>query len=431
MRFWLIERGGVFARGIVGAIRDIVAIGLLLACPLQAQTGAVLEGLADAKYPASNMVIDVTKPPYNAKGDGVHDDTQAIQDALSDTMGLHKLLYFPEGTYLISKTLQWSKKNSSGRDAWGKNFLCGQNVGKTTIRLKDGTFTDSQNPQSMMWCGGFGSADWFHNYVENLTFDIGSDNAGAIGLQFYSNNSGAVRNCRFIASGDSGVVGLDLGHRDMNGPLLVRNCEVIGFDRGISTARAVNGQTFEFITLRNQRRFGFDNEGQSIAIRNLLSVNAVPAVRSYGSFCLIEAKLDGIKDAARWPAIINYNGGRVFLRDIETSGYSRSIGDVVTPDWFAATRITGEDKPGSLGPSITEYCSHPTTTAFPAPESSLRLSIKEPPPVPSIPLSNGQMSMTSGLTRPDKRSLRRPFKKRWTQGPQRFSYPVSMQWMPP
>ena len=44
-----------------------------------------------------------------------------------------------------------------------------------------------------MWCGGFGSADWFHNNVENLTFDVGAQNPGAIALQFYSNDSGTVR----------------------------------------------------------------------------------------------------------------------------------------------------------------------------------------------------------------------------------------------
>lgn len=352
----------------------------------QPRLGADLEALGDAVYPRSNMVIDITKPPYNAKGDGVHDDTEAIQKALSDMMGLHKMLYFPQGTYLISKTLEWSKKNSTGRDAWGKNFLCGQNVAKTTIRLMDGTFTDAKKPQSMMWCGGFGSADWFHNYVENITFDVGKNNAGAIGLQFYSNNSGAVRNCRFVADEESGIIGLDLGHRDMNGPLLVRNCEVVGFDRGISTARAVNGQTFEYITLRNQRRFGFDNEGQAITIRGLASFNAVPAVRTYGCLCLIDAKLTGTADSDRWPAIINYNGGRIFLRDIETSSYARAVADVITPDWFAVTRIQGEDKPGTIGPCVTEYCSHATVTAFPNNAGSLRLEVKEPPFVPIDPV---------------------------------------------
>lgn len=345
------------------------------------QYGARLDLETDVVYPSTPMIIDVTKPPYNAKGDGIQDDTAAIQRALTDTMGMHKMLYFPNGTYLVSGTLQWSKKNSAGRDAWGKNFLCGQNVGKTIIRLQDGTFTDPKNPASIMWCGGFGSADWFHNYVENITFDVGKSNAGAIGLQFYSNNSGAVRNCRFLAGQDSGLVGLDLGHRDMNGPLLVRNCEVVGFERGISTSRAVNGQTFEYITLRHQRQFGFDNEGQAISVRGLLSENGVPSIRSYGVFCLIDAQLYGDAEANKWPAIINYNGGRLFVRDVTTTGYKRAVGDVETPDWFAAVRVEGEDKKGSLGPDVSEYSSHPYTRAFPGLASSLRLPVKDPPVV--------------------------------------------------
>lgn len=353
----------------------------------QPKTGAEFDGIEDIFYPTNSMVINVTLPPYSAKGDGVHDDTEAIQKALSDMMGSHKLLYFPSGTYLVSKTLLWSNKNSSGKNAWGKNFLCGQNPKTTIIRLKDDTFSDRQKPQSIMWCGGFGSADWFHNYVENLTFDVGETNPGAIGLQFYSNNSGAVRNCRFLAGPSSGAIGLDLGHRDMNGPLLVRNCEVIGFERGISTARAVNSQTFESITLRGQRRFGFDNEGQAISIRGLLSENSIPAIRTYGVFCLVEAKLIGLTGAEKWPAMINYNGGRIFVRDADTLDYARAIGDVVTPDWFAATRISGEDKPGSSGPAVREYCSHRTNMAFPTKETSIRLPIEETPASPLEPIS--------------------------------------------
>lgn len=363
-----------------GCVLCLVGAGIAQAeGPVSA--GAVFEEQANITFPASPSIVDVTKAPYFARGDGQADDTRAIQQALSDVMGQHKLLYFPNGTYLVSQTLHWSKKDSAGSDAWGKNFLQGQNAAKTVLRLKDGTFTDATKPLSIMWCGGFGSADWFHNYIQDITFDVGKNNPGAIGLQFYSNNSGAVRNCRFVAGEGSGLVGLDLGHRDMNGPLLVRNCEVAGFQRGISTARAVNGQTFEHITLRGQAQLGIDNEGQAISIRGLRSENAVPALRSYGTLCLLDAELTGIDGANRWPAIINYNGGRIFLRDIKTSGYGRAVGDVATPDWFAAVRLTGEDKPGSRGPGIGEYCSHPTTSPFPSAAGSLRLTIKEPPEV--------------------------------------------------
>jgi hypothetical protein len=344
--------------------------------------GAKFDEGTNITYPKSLYAIDITQAPYHAKGDGVTDDTEPLQRALLDLMGQNKMLYFPNGTYLVSKSLKYSNKNSEGKDAWGRVYLQGQNAMKTIIRLMDATFTDPGKPDGIMWCGGFGSADWFHNYIQDMTFDVGMKNPGAIGLMFYSNNMGAVRNCRVIAGEGSGLVGLDLGHRDMNGPLLVSNCEVIGFERGISTALAVNSQTFERITLRGQRQVGFVNAGQAISIRSLLSENSVPAVLSYGAFCLIDGKLTGQPGAAHSPAIINHNAGRIFVRDVTTSGYGRAIGDVETPDSNAAYRITGEDKPGSLGPDVTEYCSHTATNPFKSGTQSLRLKVEETPEVP-------------------------------------------------
>ena len=116
-----------------------------------------------------------------------------------------------------------------------------------------------------------------------MTFDAGRGNLGAVGLQFCSNNTGAVRNVEIISQDGQGEIGLDLGHPDMNGPLLVRRVSVKGFRRGVVTARAVNSQTFEHIKLTGQTEFGLDNHGQAISIRGLTSDNAVPAVRSYGT----------------------------------------------------------------------------------------------------------------------------------------------------
>jgi Pectate lyase superfamily protein len=360
-----------------------LSLGVLLLPPRlianDRPVGAMFDEKISVRFPDTSAVIDVTKAPYFAKGDGKTDNTESLQKALSDVMGAHKILYFPNGTYLISRTLFWSKKNSKGEEAWGMNWLQGENGLKTIIRLKDGVFGDPVMPSSMMWCGGFGSADWFHNYVQDLTFDVGANNPGAIGLQFYSNNSGAVRNCRFLAGAGSGMVGIDLGHRDMNGPLLVSNCEVVGFQRGICTSHAVNGQTLEHITLRAQTQFGIINEGQAISIRSLLSENAVPAIQSYGTCCMLDANLKGTGAASSVPAIVNFNGGRVFLRNVSTIAYGRALGDVTSPDSTAAFRLVGEDKPGSRGPNIDEYCSHEATILADSKPGSIRLMIKEPP----------------------------------------------------
>ncbi len=333
-------------------------------------------------YPRHASIVDVTLPPYAARGDGKTDDTAALQRAINEVTGQHKILYFPKGVYLISDTLKWPKQ-VAGRNNWGFTFLTGEQRDHTVIRLKDGVFSDPKKPGSLMWCGGFGSADWFHNYVENLTFDVGTGNPGAVGLQFYSNNSGAVRHCRFIAGEGSGLTGLDLSHRDMNGPLLVQHCEISGFRRGVTTGHSVNSQTFEHLTLRGQSEVGLANEGQTVSIRGLISDNAVPVVSTYGTLCLVEATLTGCGQANRAPAIVNFNGGQLLVRDVKTTGYQRALGDVShTPDAAAAWRLTPADQAATLGPDILEYGSQAAASPFPSPRQSLRLPVKEAPEIP-------------------------------------------------
>ena len=64
-------------------------------------------GAADVKEVA-NLKNYVTPQMYGAKGDGVTDDTSAIKEAVENTP-IGGCLYFPDGTYYITETIEISK----------------------------------------------------------------------------------------------------------------------------------------------------------------------------------------------------------------------------------------------------------------------------------------------------------------------------------
>src|SRR5258708_18269070 len=77
--------------------------------------------------PNRRVLINVKNTPYNAKGDGVTDDTKAIEAALDGAAG-NEVVYLPASTYLIRNTLHISRPNISIR---------GDGPASTIIHLAD------------------------------------------------------------------------------------------------------------------------------------------------------------------------------------------------------------------------------------------------------------------------------------------------------
>ncbi|MDX2037088.1 MAG: glycosyl hydrolase family 28-related protein [Isosphaeraceae bacterium] len=327
--------------------------------------------------PTGSGVVDLSAPPYSAKGDGVVDDAPALQRAIDDFQGAHKVLHLPRGVYRLSKPL----KLKPGK-GYGYNNIRGAGVDRTTLRLDDGILADPAKPRAVLSLAFNGRedgsgvhADWFNNNISDLTIDAGRNNPGAIGLQYYSNNVGALRNVRIRSADGRGRIGLDLGYADQNGPCLIKGIEIEGFAQGMSTGATVNSQTLEHVKIRGATEIGWENGGQCIAIRGLDVESGGVGFRSkFGVVALIEARFKRTGSGTASAAI--ETSETLFARDIAVEGYARAI---------ANSRKSGTPTPDAAGPKVEEWVSTPALTlGGDVAARSLRLPIRETPE-PALP----------------------------------------------
>lgn len=343
---------------------------------------------AEPALPADYGHIDV-RLHYGAVGDGIHDDTAAIQRAFLENDNRvpieYQTVYFPAGTYRISDSIRFDRfmvVRGAGRD-------------KTIIQLADNAAGyDNPDVPKPAFAVGY---DWPYvnrprknragnaigSYVFDLTIDTGKDNLAALGLDYHSNNHGTVENVS-IRSGDGmGLVGLDL-KRGWPGPCLMKNVLIDGFDIGIDAAHREYSLVFSGIELRNQREVAIRNRGNTLSMENVTSVNDVPAIESNGGglIVLLNSSLVGGANTNTNTAVRSENAS-LYLRNVSIEGYGQSLVDIRTPK-DGPTETLGQ----SSDQKIVEYFSGPQDSAFPTEESgSLKLQVKQTPSIDRPPLS--------------------------------------------
>ncbi|MDJ0708711.1 MAG: glycosyl hydrolase family 28-related protein [Leptolyngbyaceae cyanobacterium MO_188.B28] len=319
-------------------------------------------------FPSGADVVNVKEAPYFAKGDGVTDDTTALQNAISENR--LKQIYIPNGTYLVSDTVDISE----GSNIINKRFFIqGQSQAGTILKLKDNTsrFGGGASPTPVLKCAsGGGAATAFRNMIRNITVDTGQGNPEAIGLRFSANNYGVVEHVT-LRSSDSNHIG-DTGLELSGGPLLVKNVAIDGFDTGLAYTGALYSATVDGLTLSNQGVYGIYNKRQVLSIRNLVSDNSVPAIKNdsggypaHGLLTLVGATLNG--GAANQSAIENTHDGGLYVRDLTANGYQYAISNKV--DSVQTHQVS----------PVNEFVSHPILSAFNSPQTSLGLPIEETP----------------------------------------------------
>lgn len=327
------------------------------------------------EFPADAGVIDVTRPPYNARGDDLVDDTAAIQQALLDHPADNRIIYLPRGRYLISSTLRWPGAEAI-EDRQRATILQGAGRDETILQLADYSpgFDNAGRSRPLLWMGE-APAYHYRNAVRDLTLHTGTGNGGATGIRGAFNRQGGLMDVAIVAGGDgAGAVGLDLGHTEAIGPGMIRNLRVLGFEVGVRTGYPFHSLTIENLELSGQRTAGFRNASQVCSVRGLRSTNQVSAVvntDSAGFLILLDAHLEGLPTRRPSPAILNR--GYLYVRGLKTPGYTNAIEN-------RATRVIPPP-----GPDIPEFTSHEPLRMFTAPVKSLGLPVREVPDVPWDP----------------------------------------------
>jgi len=336
------------------AFIGIVIAGALIVILSSALSAAPTQSI---QFPPNAGYVNVKD--FGAKGNGQHDDTQAIRDAIAATQENFQAIYLPNGTYLVSDSIEWGQFRT----------LQGQSELKTIIKLRDNSPAYRNGNKAVVRCF-FNNNQSFGNYIRNLTIDTGKGNPTAIGIQYNTHNQGAIDRVTIRASDRQGKIGLDLSETEF-GPGSIFNLVVEGFDIGIKTTGNASHGTFANITLKHQNITGWENHFPA-SIYKLTSINAVPAVTNSGPLAqivLIDAKLTG----GNSNSIAIENDASLYLRNIQTSGYKASLKD---KEQIISTNTIEERVGGSI------------LTLFPSPQKSLNLNIKEPPNISPEPVTN-------------------------------------------
>ena len=298
-------------------------------------------GSTDHPSPAFRFVTD-----YGAKGDGVTDDTLAIQAAIDHNRGsinakAFAVVYFPPGIYLVSDTLV----------VYSGTELRGNSVTPPTIKLAPATvkFTNTSSLQPLIattsgydqttnysshhwWDNSIASNCIFYVHIHKLNIDLSSGNIGAVAIYWCVAQQTSLRDMT-IQVGDA-AHGIDIcvsdgyehqGGGGNGGGGTIEDISIFGGNSAIRadssqwTLRGLNlvGQRYSAIVLQDMIwSFGFVDLNVSNTPAVMTSLSGLDETSS--TVCFIDLTITNITGGL----VFNMTGAGhpIFLQNVQFIG---------------------------------------------------------------------------------------------------------------
>jgi hypothetical protein len=322
---------------------------------------------ADALIQNGGSVYDVRNPPLaslpKAKGDGVADDTAALVAAIDHILKLTDngrpltdefvakapagayIIYLPNGVYRVSDTLTYSgparfpvtERGGENPNDKFDTFVGIKYIGETRdgaiIRLAPNAsgFADATAPKAVVQ---FVRPEvTFNNFAcdahgcRNLTIDV-TNNRGAVGIAYWSANSGIITNILIRADDNAGYSGIRVPIAVWAGYL--QDITIEGFDYGIKSEGqpVASAPVLEYLSLVKQRIAGISIARTSVTIRNLAVSGGATAVELTGpstQVIILDSDLSGGTSSNH--AIRQVAGSHLIMRNVKTAGFAGAVAE--------------------------------------------------------------------------------------------------------
>ena len=322
-------------------------------------------------FPPASGVFDVTKAPYNADRTGKTDVSAILSKAANDIINIPSwnpgIMYLPNGTYLVKNTIAW--RLTMHGNGCGPHMI-GQSRSGTVIKLAKGTWPLGTEGKGVIQTGA-GDENNFNKGIMNLTVLVDSNNAGAIGIVYVSDNTGMMSDVDVISADGKGMYGIQSAGNFAgstvggNGPFIIRRTYIKGFAVGFRGC-ASEGEMMSQIRLSGQSKYGLWASCGDLIIDSLTANDTCIAVEAEAPVMLTNAVLTGGSPTAY--GIRNFVTSS-FFRDIKTTGYKFAISSV------------GIVRP-PLVSSFDEYTPVPTASLFSTATKSMNIPARYPPEIP-------------------------------------------------